>query len=67
MSVSTFLLALFVFLVSTSEAYLGWFTTDPKFIGIVGVAFVIGLIIENWFAEGHPSLRLWRRKAQHQD
>ena len=47
MSLSLFILALFVFL--QSAPLLGWFTVDPKLIGIVGVVFVIVVIIEAIF------------------
>lgn len=44
MSLSTFILGLFIFL--QSAVYLAWFKVDPKLLGFVGIAFVIVLIIE---------------------
>lgn len=44
MSLSSFLLALYVFL--QSAVYLTWFTVDPKLLGFVGMAFVVVFIIE---------------------
>lgn len=44
MSLSSFLLALFVFL--QSAVYLAWFTVDPKLLGFVGLAFVVVFIVE---------------------
>lgn len=44
MSLSEFLLALFIFLQGSN--LLGWFTVDPKFIGAVGVTFVVVLVLE---------------------
>ena len=44
MNLSTFILALFVFL--QSAVYLAWFSVDPKLLGFVGIAFVVVLIIE---------------------
>lgn len=49
MSLSTFLLGLYVFL--QSAVYLAWFVVDSKLLGLVGMAFVIVLIIE---ALWHP-------------
>lgn len=45
MSLSTILLALWVFLTATVQQ-LGWFTLDSKIIGWVGVAFVVVLVLE---------------------
>ncbi len=44
MSLSLFVLGLFVFL--QSAVYLAWFAVDPKLVGLVGMAFVIILILE---------------------
>lgn len=44
MSLSSFLLALFVFL--QSAVYLAWFAVDPKLLGFVGMAFVVVFVIE---------------------
>ena len=44
MNLSTFILALFVFL--QSAVYLAWFSVDPKLLGFDGIAFVVVLIIE---------------------
>lgn len=51
MSLSTFVLALFVFL--QSAVLLGWFAVDAKLIGFVGIAFVVIAVLEglgtiNW-------------------
>jgi hypothetical protein len=45
MSLSTFILALFVFL--QSAVLLGWFSVDSKLIGFVGIAFVVVLVLES--------------------
>jgi len=44
MRLSSFLLALYVFL--QSAVYLVWFTVDPKLLGFIGMAFVVVFIIE---------------------
>lgn len=44
MSLSNFILGLFVFLESSVD--LGWFAVDTKLIGVVGIAFVIVLVWE---------------------
>lgn len=44
MSLSMFILGLFVFL--QSAVYLAWFAVDAKLLGFVGMAFVVVLIIE---------------------
>lgn len=44
MNLSTFILGLWVFLISSVD--LGWFAVDIKLIGVVGIAFVVVLIIE---------------------
>lgn len=49
MSLSTFILGLYVFL--QSAVYLSWFDVDAKLLGFVGIAFVVVLIIE---ALWHP-------------
>lgn len=55
MSLSTFVLGLFVFLLSAP--LLDLFTVDPKFLGWVGVAFVVCLVLE---ALRGP-LTIWKR------
>lgn len=55
MSLSTFLLGLFVFL--QSSVLLGWFSVDSKLLGFVGLAFVAVLVIE---ALRGP-VTLWKR------
>lgn len=53
MSLSLFVLGLFVFL--QSAVYLAWFSVDPKFLGFVGMAFVVILVIETFFSvAGRP-------------
>lgn len=47
MSLSIFILGLYVFL--QSAVYLTWFAVDPKLLGFVGITFVIVLIIETLF------------------
>lgn len=44
MSLSTFILGLFVFL--QSAVYLAWFDVDAKLLGFVGMAFVVVLVLE---------------------
>lgn len=44
MSLSMFILTLFVFL--QSAVSLAWFSVDPKLLGFVGMAFVVVIIIE---------------------
>lgn len=44
MSLSTFVLGLYVFL--QSAVYLAWFAVDAKLLGFVGIAFVVILIVE---------------------
>ena len=44
MKLSLFVLGLFVLL--QSVVYLSWFTVDFKFLGWVGIVFVIVLLIE---------------------
>ncbi len=44
MSLSIFILGLYVFL--QSAVYLSWFSVDAKLLGFVGIAFVVVLIIE---------------------
>lgn len=44
MALSTFILGLFVLL--ESSVRLGWFAVDPQFLGWVGIAFVVVLILE---------------------
>lgn len=56
MSLSTFLLGLYVFL--QSAVYLSWFTVDPKLQGIVGIVFVVVLLVE---ALWHP-ITLYKRR-----
>lgn len=59
MSLSTFILALFVFL--QSAVYLTWFAVDPKLLGFVGIAFVIVVTVEALlYASGRP-LTLWKK------
>lgn len=56
MSLSLFVLALWVFL--QSSVSLGWFTVDPKLIGAVGVFFVLVVVFEALFfvVRGKPFL-----------
>lgn len=49
MSLSTFILGLYVFL--QAAVYLAWFAVDAKLLGFVGITFVIVLLIE---ALWHP-------------
>jgi hypothetical protein len=44
MSLSFFVLTLYVLLESVTA--LGWFQIDPRFIGAVGIAFVVIVIFE---------------------
>jgi hypothetical protein len=44
MALSSFILALWVFL--TSAAQLGWFSIDGRFIGFVGIAYVVVFVLE---------------------
>jgi uncharacterized membrane-anchored protein len=44
MSISSFVLGLFVFL--QSSALLGWFSVDNKLVGAVGIVFVAILVLE---------------------
>lgn len=61
MSLSLFVLALYVFL--QSAVYLAWFTVDAKLLGYVGMLFVIIVVVEALFAySGKPLLR-WHRNA----
>jgi hypothetical protein len=54
---SLFVLALWVFLISASQHFLGWFTVDDKLIGIVGIILTIALVLEGWFwVRSHPWL-----------
>lgn len=58
MSLSSFILALFVFL--QSAVYLAWFAVDPKLLGLVGIVFVVVLLLEaTLFATGRPYF--WKR------
>jgi hypothetical protein len=41
---SQFILALWVFLVSATQ--LGWFNIDGRFIGLVGIAYVVIFVLE---------------------
>lgn len=56
MSLSTFVLGLWVFLISSRS--LEWFAVDQKLIGFVGIAYVVILVIE---AIWQPIV-LWRNK-----
>lgn len=47
MSFSLFVLALYVFLQSSSA--LGWFAVDPKFMAVVGMVFVIAVVVDAIF------------------
>ncbi len=58
MNLSTFVLALWVFLVSTS-VQLAWFTVDVRLIGFVGLAFVVIALLET--LRGAPLLPARRR------
>jgi hypothetical protein len=56
MSISLFVLALWVLLIAMSQLLLGWFNFDVRFLGYVGIAFVVFLLLEtvwthrsNWF------------------
>ena len=61
MSLSLFVLALYIFL--QSAVYLAWFTVDPKLLGYVGMLFVLIVILEALaIASGRPLLR-WHRNA----
>lgn len=44
MSLSQFVLILFVFL--QSAVYLAWFAVDPKLLGLIGMAFVVIALLE---------------------
>lgn len=44
MAISTFILALWVLLMSVPA--FGWFSVDPKFTACVGIAFVICVVLE---------------------
>lgn len=56
MSLSLFVLALYVFL--QSSVALGWFTADPKFTATVGILFVVIVVFESLFLtfRGRPFL-----------
>lgn len=58
MSLSMFILGLYVFL--QSSVLLDWFKVDPKLQGFVGMAFVVVLIIE---ALWRP-VTLWKAQKQ---
>lgn len=47
MSLSMFLLGLYVFL--QSAVYLAWFAVDAKMLGLVGMVFVVVLLVEAIF------------------
>lgn len=51
MSLSLFVLALYVFMQSYVER--GWGTIDPKLIGLVGLLFVLLVILETLFFVYH--------------
>lgn len=53
MPLSLFVLALWVLLVSMSQLLLAWFNFDVKFLGFVGLAFVLAVVLE----------ALWQRRA----
>ncbi len=50
MSLSTFILALYIFLESAVK--LAWFSVDPKLTGLVGIVFVIVVILEATILRG---------------
>lgn len=59
MPLSTFILALFVFL--QSSVLLEWFTVDPKFLGLVGVFFVIVVLVEALLVYSGRPLVFWKK------
>jgi hypothetical protein len=63
MSLSLFVLALYVFM--QSYVLRGWGTIDPKLIGLVGLLFVVLVIVETVFLvyRGQPLVN-WRRPTQ---
>lgn len=63
MSLSLFLLGLYVFL--QSAVYLAWFTVDPKLLGFVGMLFVVVVIIEALFLvyRGRPLIHLAHKET----
>lgn len=60
MSLSYFLLALYIFL--QSSVYLAWFTVDPKLLGFVGMAFVVVVLIEVLLAANNRPLLFWKKQ-----
>lgn len=60
MSLSYFLLALYVFL--QSSVYLAWFSVDNKLLGFVGIAFVVVVIIETLFTASGRPLVIWKKQ-----
>lgn len=62
MYLSMFILGLYVFL--QSAVSLVWFTVDPKLQGFVGIAFVVVLVIEAFFAvKGRRNVIIEKRKV----
>ena len=55
MPFSLFVLALYIFL--ESSVALGWFAVDPKFIGFVGILFVVVVVFDAvfWARGSHPT------------
>lgn len=66
MSLSIFILTLWVFLQSAAER--GWFTVDPRLISLIGLAFVAAVLLETFFIvfRGRPLLpvRAWPRRSE---
>lgn len=60
MSLSYFLLTLYVFL--QSAVYLEFFAVDPKLLGFVGIAFVVVVIIEVFLSVSGRPLAFWKRE-----
>lgn len=47
MALSTFILVLWVLLVSMSQIMLGWFNFDVRFLGFVGFIFAVVVALES--------------------
>jgi uncharacterized membrane protein (DUF485 family) len=60
MSLSLFVLALYVFLQSAPA--FNWFTVDPKLTAFVGIVFVIAVIVEAVVTRGVWVPRLFNRR-----
>lgn len=62
MTLSSFLLALYIFLQSVVS--LGWFSVDSKLVGFVGIAFVTVFVIEVLLGFSGRKFTIFDRRTQ---